>query len=74
LLSEVDAFLKANPPISAPSKEEVIPLIEYNFKIEKMILENVEILLEIKRENSKKKNKNTESSAQYNQGMYKNLY
>jgi hypothetical protein len=31
-----------------------------------MVLENIEILLDIKREQSKKKNKNIESSAQYN--------
>jgi len=31
-----------------------------------MVLENIEILLDIKREQAKKKNKNIESSNQYN--------
>lgn len=56
LIQELDTFLRNNPPKPRPTKEE----------IENMVLENIEILLDIKREQAKKKNKNIESSNQYN--------
>jgi len=55
LFREIGDFLKNHPPKSRPSSETV----------QGLLTANSEILLELKREQAKKKNKNVENANQY---------
>lgn len=67
IYQEIEDFLKKNPPKPKLSKKEVLQMLIFqsHVQIDGLLTENAEILLDLRREQSKKKNKNIETSNQY---------